>query len=112
MKKFIGVLLALFLLYIVYHDVTQGTLPSMKEQPVAAAAAEQVSKPIENTTIPFQIVKIKAGDTVLSLTESLSTGNVSIEKIISDFEELNPKATANSIIIGKEYKIPVYSEGE
>ncbi len=110
MKKFIGVLLALFLLYIVYHDVTQGTLASMKEQPVAAA--EQVSKPVEKQTIPFKSVKIKAGDTVLSLTESLSSVNVSIEKIITDFERLNPKATANSIIIGKEYKIPVYSGGE
>ncbi|QOR65544.1 hypothetical protein IM538_17280 [Cytobacillus suaedae] len=110
MKKFIGVLLALFLLYIVYHDVTQGTLPSMKEQPVAAA--EQVSQPVESQKIPFQTVTIKAGDTVLSLTESLSNVNVSIEKIIADFENLNPKATANSIIIGREYKIPVYSKGE
>lgn len=111
MKKLIGVLLAFFLLYIVYHDVTQGTLPSINEQPVSAAT-QKVSHSVESQTIPFQKIKIKAGDTVLSLTESFSNVTVSIEKVIVDFESLNPKATANSIIIGKEYKIPVYTKGE
>jgi hypothetical protein len=110
MKKLLGAFLFLFLLYIVYHDVTHGTLPSVNEQPVAAAVP--VTSIEVDSPIPFQTVKIKAGDTVLSLTESLSDEHVSIEKIIADFELLNPKATANSIIIDKEYKIPVYTKGE
>lgn len=113
MKKFTGILVFMFILYIVYHDVSHGTLPSVKGK--AVNAAETVSEiQTKKQPIPFQTVKIKAGDTVLSIIEDTSNGSipVPIQTIINDFEILNPNTSADSIKIGKEYKIPLYTNGE
>ena len=113
MKKLIGALIIMFLLYIVYHDISQGTLPSINGQAVKASEKAPEVEP-KKQSVPFQTVKIKAGDTVLSLIEDQSNGSipVSIQTIIKDFEILNPSSSADSIKIGKEYKIPLYTNGE
>ncbi|WP_078545626.1 LysM peptidoglycan-binding domain-containing protein [Litchfieldia alkalitelluris] len=112
MKKMGGFIIFFFILYIIYHDISIGTLPVAKgennivEEQAVEVAAEEVSP-----SFPYQEVEIKAGDTLLSLVESLNDGNSSnrsISSIINDFEELNPGVKANSLKIGQVYKIPTY----
>jgi hypothetical protein len=56
-------------------------------------------------------VKIKQGDTVLSITEryhgSLPT---SIDQLIEDFEVLNTDVKAEAILLGETYRFPDYKE--
>jgi hypothetical protein len=92
MKKLTGLLILCFVIYIVYHDITNGTLPA--------------------ATTPSHIQTAKAEDTILSIMEKERDGPlpVSIEQLIKDFESLNPGVKAESLQIGKTYKFPVYNE--
>ncbi|MBD8069161.1 hypothetical protein [Bacillus sp. PS06] len=113
MKRLVGFAIFFFILYIIYYDISIGTLPVAKGEPtITENVAEEVeasSEPVEQE-IPFQSVEIKAGDTLLSVVEELSQKrtDLSISTIIEDFEEMNPGVKANSLQIGKIYKIPVY----
>jgi hypothetical protein len=59
---------------------------------------------------PYQTVTVKPGDTLLSIMERQQNGPlpVPIDKAITDFEALNPGEKAQTLQIGKKYKIPVY----
>jgi hypothetical protein len=66
---------------------------------------------VKGPNIPFYEVKIKQGDTVLSITEryhgSLPT---SIDQLIEDFEALNTDVKAEAILLGDTYRFPDYKE--
>lgn len=102
MKKLIRMLVFLSLLYVVYYDVAKGTLPIQTNAPL------EVTKTAKH--LPYQTVKIKAGDTLVSIVEQQQNGPlpVPIETLIRDFESLNPGVKATALQIGKSYKIPVY----
>lgn len=104
MKRLLIVLITLFLVYIIYYDFTVGTLPS----------ATPVNKniPSETTDKNYFELKIKQGDTVLSIIETKhrSPLPVPIEKIVQDFEKLNPNEKVETIKVGKIYKFPIYDE--
>ncbi|ALA69401.1 hypothetical protein GT50_03715 [Geobacillus stearothermophilus 10] len=103
MKKWFLLLIASLVGYIAYEDLTVGTLPASSKTPVVR----------ENIGIPaYKVIKIKAGDTLLSIAEREQQGPlpVSIETLIRDFEKLNPEAKADALQIGKTYKIPVYEK--
>ncbi|WP_027407817.1 LysM peptidoglycan-binding domain-containing protein [Anoxybacteroides tepidamans] len=105
MKKLIVLLLFCLFIYIVYHDVTKGTLPT------AAQPKHIYTEPTKtNKAINYQMVEVKAGDTLLSIVEREQGGalRVPIEQLIKDFETLNPSVKANALQIGKTYKFPVY----
>ncbi|MCA1058042.1 hypothetical protein LCL96_03810 [Rossellomorea aquimaris] len=117
MAIFFGIII---LLYSVYYDLNEGTLRLLyKEatvattQPQVNANPQQPSVPAEreetSSSLPYVEMEIKPGDTVLSLVEDLLDGSipVSIDQVISDFEELNEVSPAK-IQIGKTYKIPNY----
>jgi len=113
MKSLIGFCLFFLILYIIYYDVSHGTLPSFKTEVESIEQTEVLdvsTTPSQTNTLPFQEVTIKAGDTLISLVEKLSTTNntLAIDTLVKDFETLNPGEQANSLIIGKKYKIPIY----
>lgn len=106
MKKIIGALITVLVLYVIYYDFTNGSLPSESEQNIAV--------PVSAPTPDIQNIKkeVKPGDTVLSLVEknSFHPLPVSISKVISDFQELNNGKKPEDIQIGKFYKFPIYKE--
>ncbi|MDQ0213888.1 ketopantoate hydroxymethyltransferase [Oikeobacillus pervagus] len=106
MKKIVGFLIFLIISVSVVYDMKVGSLPSSKTE--TTLKNESIS--VTQTTIPYQEVKIKGGDTVLSITEHLHNQAlpVSIEQVISDFEKLNNGMAPEDILIGGSYKIPVY----
>jgi hypothetical protein len=107
MKKLMGLLILCFVIYIVYHDVTKGTLPA-----ATTPSHVQAVKAEDKGALNYKMMKVKAGDTILSIMEKERGGPlpVSIEQLIKDFESLNPGVKAESLQIGKTYKFPVYNE--
>lgn len=113
MKRISLLLIGLFLCYIVYYDLKVGTLPvlSMTNPEVVEQKVLTSNSEDNNPTIPYYEKAIKNGDTVLSITEQYH-GRLptSIERLIEDFETLNSKVKAESIIIGKTYRFPDYKQ--
>jgi hypothetical protein len=101
-KKVISAFVLCLSIYIIYHDVTTGSLITSTK---ATATPEKI-----NVHIPYQTVTVKPGDTLLSIIERKQNGPlpVSIDKVITDFEALNPGEKAQTLQIGKKYKIPIY----
>lgn len=111
MKKISLVLITVLILYIMYYDLTTGTLPLMKEYLDHEAVETMATnhEPIKKVSKDYYEITIKPGDTVLSIIEKKNPSkHVEITKIIQDFKELNPKANPEKIQIGKTYKFPRY----
>lgn len=108
MKRLSIFILMLFLIYIVYFDMNNGTIA------INPSLAEGENKAIEvsSKASPYIEKKIRQGETVLSIIEQLHKEQipVSIEQITTDFERLNPKEKAESIKVGKTYKFPLYKK--
>lgn len=108
MKKLIGALFTVLVLYVIYHDITLGTLPEKKE--------ENAAVPVSTTNVDIPSIEkiVKPGDTVLSIVEKNSKQSlpVSISKIIVDFQKLNEGKKPEEIQIGKTYKFPIYEQPE
>lgn len=106
MKKLIGLLLAALVIYTMYYDLHTGTLP---DSPKAQASSAQQKENV----MPSKKVKVKPGATVLSISEHLNqNATVPIQKVIDDFEKLNPNVKANRITIGETYQFPVYEDSQ
>ena len=107
MKKAISAFVLCLAIYIIYYDVTTGTLITSTK---ATTASEHMTDGKTNINIPYQTVTIQPGDTLLSIMERQQNGPipVPIDKAIADFEALNPGKKAQTLQIGKKYKIPVY----
>ncbi|MBB3906875.1 MULTISPECIES: type IV pilus assembly protein FimV [Anoxybacillaceae] len=106
MRKLMKVCAVCLAIYIIYHDVTKGTLP-VSEQKVAHAPSAKTETAASSS---YRVIKVQAGDTLLSIMEREQGQSlpVSIEELIEDFEALNPGIKATSIQIGKAYKFPIY----
>ncbi|WP_456278269.1 hypothetical protein [Bacillus sp. AK128] len=110
MKKLVTLFLILLVSYSIYYDLSKGTLPTIN---VSAASQESVTD--SSTKAPesnFIKVKVKAGDTVLSLVEQHQQGSLPVEisKVVNDFKQLNEGVAPEKIQIGKEYKVPLYKQ--
>ncbi|OEH93730.1 hypothetical protein [Bacillus solimangrovi] len=103
MKRIMLSLLATFILYCVYADLTMGTLHS---------ATTEYKADTTDTNIHATEITVKQGDTLLSLIETLHDGKipVSIETLIHDFETYNSNATPTTMKIGESYYIPLYQD--
>lgn len=112
MKKLGFLMVTIFLIYIIQYDIRYGTLIPVKAVPVSTQTAESSSPGKAKTTAPYIKVKVKAGDTVLSIVEQLTHRSipVSMDKVIADFKALNKGISPENIQIGKEYKFPVYKK--
>ncbi|HDX9577595.1 TPA: hypothetical protein ROX88_001091 [Bacillus pseudomycoides] len=112
MKRLGSVLLLLVLGYVLYYDMTIGTLPllhtySKTKETSAKVANDKQQKSTASTK--YKIIEIKTGDTVLSITEEINKKKVpSIEKVVTDFKDLNQNDSPAKLQVGKKYKFPLY----
>jgi len=109
MKKLLWISVLFFTIFVVYRDVTHGTLPTYQN---AVATSFQTMANQNKPHRPYKIIKIKAGDTLISVVERELDGPlpVPIQKLMADFEALNPGVQAGSLQIGKSYRFPLYNE--
>jgi len=110
LKRLVGVVITLIILYAIYYDLSQGTLPASmtKEIPVSKTSTDSES-PKEND-LPYFERKVKSGDTVLSILEEHLNHSISvpITEVVADFKELNDGISPQEIQQGKVYKFPNY----
>ncbi|MEK3890715.1 hypothetical protein [Bacillus sp. FSL K6-3431] len=104
MKNIAALMVGLIVIYSMYHDLTVGTLPANE-----TADASTIEKNIIST-LPYTLVEMKRGETVLSILEQLSPGvlPVSIEQAVKDFTEYNNGVKPEQIQAGHTYKFPLY----
>jgi hypothetical protein len=109
MKKLLGFLFVVLTIYVIYIDLTVGTLPNAYSQK-ADVQTETVVKPTKDKT--FFEEKVQPGETVISIVEHhiKKPIPVSITDLITDFVKLNPGQSAEKIRIGSTYKFPDYSQ--
>lgn len=83
-----------------YYDLKFGTIP-----------AHSIPPQTENSNY-YMTVKIKPGDTVLSIVEHYQENDipVPIGEVVEDFKKLNNGLLPEEIEIGKHYKFPVYMD--
>lgn len=107
MKKFAFTLLFLLIAYVIYIDLSQGTLPSASGEKISVEISDEPSQ-------GYFTYKAKAGDTVLSVLERQLDGQmpVSISTAVLDFKKLNSGINPEDIQIGSVYKFPEYSTSE
>ncbi|RUQ28473.1 LysM domain-containing protein [Peribacillus cavernae] len=109
MKRFLLFLTVCFIGFIIYFDLTTGTLPAFGAE--ARQAAKPYPEQTEKASIPYTDAIVKPGDTLLTIIEKEKGGqNVSIEIVIEDFQELNKGLKPEEMQIGKTYKIPSYKK--
>ncbi|WP_040207988.1 hypothetical protein [Neobacillus jeddahensis] len=111
MKKLIGFLLSILVVYVIYFDLTVGTLPTSKTLQVDAKI-ETNTVESKKTTIPFFDAKVKPGETLISIVEHQLDKPlpVPMTKLIDDFQQLNSDQSAEKIQIGITYHFPDYSQ--
>jgi hypothetical protein len=109
MKNFFGILLLFLILYVIYFDLTVGTLPNAHTQKVDAVT-ENVGKPLKG--MPAFAAKVKPGETAITIVEHHINKPipVSITDLIEDFRQLNPGQRPEKIQIGATYQFPDYSK--
>ena len=108
MKRLAIFLITILVLYVIYFDLTKGTLPN-ENDPVIEAMAKDNKDHID-TSIPYFEEKVSSGDTVLSVVENNMNGplSVSIDEVIADFKNLNNGLSPEKIKSGFVYKFPDY----
>lgn len=104
MKRLFLFLGSILVLYVIYVDLTKGTLPSANEP------AEEVMAKTEEHLSYFE-KQVSSGETVLSIVEKKlnSPLSVSIDEVISDFKRLNNGLKPEKIQSGNTYRFPDYS---
>jgi hypothetical protein len=112
MKKLVGILLSILVIYVIYYDLTVGTLPTSPAQKVDAKVEQVNPSSSLNSTIPSFDAKVKPGDTVMSIVEHKINKAlpVSIQDLIEDFQTLNEGKSPEKIQIGSTYHFPDYSK--
>ncbi|MDM5331000.1 hypothetical protein [Neobacillus sp. CF12] len=109
MKRIFLFLFGLLTVYVIYIDLTAGTLPTDKTQmPIETVAT--IANP-ENKMDTFE-AEVEPGETLISIVENHIDRPlpVSIDKLIEDFKSLNPGKTPEKIQIGSSYQFPDYSK--
>ncbi|WP_409289303.1 hypothetical protein [Peribacillus sp. SCS-37] len=109
MKRFLFLLALCFILFIIYYDLTRGTLQNQAAATPAVQAEPPGKADRTEPRMDYVEVQIAPGDTILSLIEE-QEGKITepIENIIKDFQALNKDLSPEDIQIGKTYKIPSY----
>jgi hypothetical protein len=100
-KKSIVFVMFILLLLSIYHDLQKGLIIS-EEANIIYVNKQKVT-----------VVKVRAvaGDTILSLIETVNSdemSRVNINEIISDFKQLNPQLKSNELIVDEYYYVPLY----
>lgn len=108
MKRLLAFLMICFITFIVYYDITSGTLPQ-KNSTELNAPSLPVNQTDRKGELNYYKITMKPGDTLLSIIER-EEGSLTqpIETIVTDFQELNEGLKPEQMQIGKSYKIPAY----
>ncbi|GGN66111.1 MULTISPECIES: hypothetical protein [Oceanobacillus] len=79
-----------------------------KQQPLKE---ESVVKVQEDKDTGIAHIKIKHGDTILSVTEEINELDyLDVQQVINDFEKLNPGVDTESLLPNSFYYFPLYNE--
>lgn len=107
MKKLLGVIAALIILYSIYFDLSVGTLPQADFQKANNTVAVN-----SNPTIPYFEAAVEPGETLISIVEHKlkKTLPVPITDLVKDFQTLNPGKKADQLQVGKTYRFPDYTK--
>lgn len=105
MKKILGLLLSVLVVYAIYFDLSIGTLPH-------AISQNTVATPKPEVNFPYFEEKVEPGETLISIVEHQSEHSLSVpmSDLIHDFKSLNPGQSPNKLEIGKTYRFPEYSK--
>lgn len=98
MRRIIFLLVSLFVLFIIFFDLKNGTIPVQEGPTVPASAFQTADKQA------YKTVTVKQGQTVVSIVHTSKP----LDEVIEDFEALNKGVKANEIRAGSTYKFPVY----
>lgn len=104
-KKLSIILVVLLFIISIYKDLTIGTPSDNKYQ----ATDSQVSHSINDFTIIK--AKVYSGDNLLSIAEQLNSTRftqINIEKLIEDFQLVNPTVDPYNLQINNFYYFPLY----
>ncbi|AJI24069.1 hypothetical protein H8R29_23930 [Priestia megaterium] len=109
MKKLCALAAFAFIGYICHYDIKYGTIPTATEA-VQVSKAQPAETKAASSSSTYTKIKIKPGDTVLSIIEELTKKSipVSMNQMITDFKKLNNGTAPEDIQIGKTYKFPIY----
>lgn len=108
MKRLVGVLVTVLILYCIYYDLSYGTLPVVKTE----------QKPEIETMVIGEMTyfesTVENGDTVLTIIETQLGHSlpIPISEVVTDFQKLNNDLPPQQIQPGKKYKFPDYSKLE
>lgn len=109
MKRIFLFLFGLLTIYVVYIDLTAGTLPKDETQIPEETVATMAN--LENTMDAFE-AEVEPGETLISIVENhiKKPLPVSIDELIADFQSLNSGQAPEKIQIGSTYQFPDYSK--
>ncbi|MFJ5758032.1 hypothetical protein ACIQAA_02540 [Neobacillus sp. NPDC093182] len=109
MKRICLFLFGLLTIYVIYIDLTAGTLPKEETQKPEQTVATMTN--INNSVDSFE-AEVEPGETLISIVEShiKKPLPVSIDELIEDFQSLNPGLSPEKIQIGSTYEFPDYSK--
>jgi N-methylhydantoinase B/oxoprolinase/acetone carboxylase alpha subunit len=112
MKRLFVSLLVTLILYIIYVDLSIGTIPH--NETIESVEVDSKVNHTEETVIASFSKTVEQGDTVLSIIEAQLDGAVPVplEKIVDDFILLNKGEKPEEIQAGKLYLFPDYSKSD
>ena len=105
MKRFFITLAVLVTIYVIYVDLSRGTLNTNPEPSLEVQASP-------NTSLQYFQQEVQAGDTLLTIVDEHSQGglSVSLETVVTDFKSLNEGLNPEEIQTGRTYFFPEYNE--
>ncbi|PKG21927.1 hypothetical protein [Niallia nealsonii] len=108
MKRLATTFLVLVTIYVIYFDLSHGTL-NYTEKPSSSPQAVPVNS--NSSAFPSFDYKVKTGDTALLIIEKQLNKNipVTIDQLIKDFKQLNNGISPEEIQSGKIYHFPDYT---
>jgi hypothetical protein len=103
MKKLVGLLFSVLIIYSIYFDLTVGTLPYAKSEKAEATV-------IADSSLSYFEATVKSGETLITIEEHYLNKSlpVSITELVHDFKTLNQGQTPEKLQVGKTYRFPKY----
>lgn len=114
MKRLFVSLFVTLILYIIYVDLSIGTIPNVNHETAESIEVDSKVNHIEETVIESFSQTVNQGDTVLSIIEAHLEAAipVPIETVVNDFIVLNKGKKPEEIQAGKSYLFPDYSKSD
>lgn len=100
-KKIILYIFIILLVLSMYHDLRKELIVSQE------ISTNHVSEKTKNV----MKVRVKPGDTILSLIEEVNEGilsEIDINQLVSDFKQVNEHMDTNELEVNKYYYVPLY----